>query len=206
MSEPAPALPTPLQLTPAERDAAIVRLSAAFAEDVIDVEEFERRAAAVFHAASAAELAGLVADLPEAGMGGPPVVLAPRPLLARVTALVGGVERGGALEVPEVLHIRAFFGDVQLDLSRSHFSAPVTTIAIFAVGSRVALRLPAGAVIENRGSGTLASFACRAGAPRVDGQTEAPRVHVLVTGRALFGSVEIETASRAWVLATRPLE
>ena len=209
MAEPAPVHPVPLPLSSDARDAAVARLSTAFADGALEMEEFERRAAAVFHASAAAELDELVADLPAPCVAGTApatlaLSLAPRALLSRVTALFAGVERGGALEIPGRLTVHAFFGDVELDLSRAHFTAPVTEVSVHTVGSRVSLRLPAGAVIDNQGSGTLASFACRAGAPRVDGRTEAPRVRILVTGHALLGSVEIETASRAWVLATRP--
>ena len=214
MADPARSHPATPPLASAARDAAIARLSAAFADDAMELDEFERRAAAVFRATSTSELTALLADLPAATPASAasgaatttPLALAPRPLLARVHALLGSVDRRGKLEVPARLDIRALFSDVQIDLSAAHFVEPVTTISIITLASSVSLRLPAGAVIDNRGSGTLASFACRSGAPRIDGRTEAPRVHVVVTGRALLGNVEIETASRAWVLAARPYD
>ena len=209
MAEPAPALPAIRQVTAADRDAAVARLSSAFADDAIEMEELERRTAAVFHATTVAELQALLADLPAPGAGTAVDTSASRralllaPSLSRVTALLANVERGGVVEVPARLEVRAFFADVQLDLSRARFTAPLTEIAVRTVGSNVQLRLPAGAIVENRGSGMLASFACRAGAPRIDGRNDAPVVRIVVTGRALLGNVEIETASRAWVLATR---
>ena len=53
-------------LTPEEREAAVSRLSAAFADDVLEVEEFERRVTKVYDATTTHALVALTHDLPVA--------------------------------------------------------------------------------------------------------------------------------------------
>ena len=200
MTDPVPPGAVERQPTAADRDAAVARLSSAFAHDVIPLEEFEYRTTAALRATSIAELAELLADLPApaaagaggAGRGGALAV----PSL-RIAAVFGNVERGGPMDVPARLEIRALVGNVELDLSTARFGAGVTEIAISAVLGNVELRLPAGATVENQGRGVLASFTCRAPAPRGAAAGAASTVRILVTGRAVLGNVEIETAPGA---------
>src|SRR5688500_3382783 len=160
------------QLTTAEREATVARLSSAFADDVIPMEEFERRTTAAFRASSPAELAALLADLPApassatiaAGRADGMTTLVPAPQSIR--AVFGNVERGGMQEMPGLLEIRAIFGNVELDLSTAHFTASITEISIRAVCGNVELWLPMGAIVENLGTSVLGGFTCRAPAGR----------------------------------------
>ena len=188
MPEPLPAV-AESRLSASDREAAVSRLSAAFAHDVLPLDEFERRVADAYRATSPAELASLLGDLPaivEAGA----VSLASVP--ERVRALFGNVERGGAVVVPPRLEIRVLFGNVELDLSDARFGPGITEISIRAICGNVELRLPAHAVVENHGGGTLASFTCRAPVPAGRGSAQG-ELRVRVTGRAVLANVEIET-------------
>ena len=199
MAEPVPPSAVSARLSAAERDAAVARLSAAFADDVIQMEEFERRTTLALRAGSAAELAALLADLPAPPAGARPAVapasagkaVARASTAHRIRAVFGNVERRGTQEIPARLEVRSVFGNVELDLAGANFTAEVTEIAMHAVFGNIELRLPAGAIVENHGESTLGSFKCRA--PSVATTRDALRI--VVTGRAVFGNVEITTAS-----------
>ena len=193
MPEPLPPVPES-PLSASDREAVVSRLSAAFANDVLPLDEFERRVAEAYRAASRAELASLLGDLPAAADSGAGVALASVP--ERVAALFGNVERGGAVVVPSRLEIRALFGNVELDLSEARVGPGTTEISIRAVCGNVELRLPAHALVENHGSGTLASFTCRAPLP-AHAASSAGEPRVRVTGRAVLANVEIGTAETA---------
>src|SRR5687768_11018733 len=151
------------RLSPAEREAAIARLSAAFAQDVLPVEEFEQRVAAVYRAGSPVDLSALVADLPSPTLPTGRSVAGSGELAAvpqRIDAIFGSVDRGGQVDVPPRLEIRSVFGSVELDLSDAHFGAGLTEIEVLAVFGNIELRLPAHVVVENHGNGMLANFSC----------------------------------------------
>ena len=200
MADPVPPNAVTARLTTAERDATVARLSTAFAHDVIELDEFERRTTLALRAATAAELAALVADLPAEAPGpttssravtsapGTSSAIATMPY--RVDAVLSNVERRGPVEVPGRLEIRAIAGNVELDLSAARFTAELTEIAIRAICGNVELRLPHGAVIENRGSSLLGSFR-HVDTPPLAGTPPQPPVRVVVTGRAVLGNVEV---------------
>ena len=173
-----------LALSTDAREAVIARLSTAFAHDELSLDEFEQRAAAVYRASAPAELQRLVADLPVRAQAA--MTDAPPPLASRIGAVFANVERGGALTVPPRIDIRAVLANVELDLSAAHFQPGVTEISIRAFLGNVELRLPAGARVENHGSGTMASFTSRV--PPASG---ASAVQVRITGRAVLANVEI---------------
>ena len=200
MSDPVPPGAASARLSAAERDAAVARLSTAFADDVIQMEEFERRTTLALRAGSAAELAALLADLPappaadgraEPGRRGAGSAVAQVPAVHRIRAVFGNVERAGVQELPSRLEVRAVFGNVELDLGAAHFTADVTEIVVRATFGNVELRLPAGAAVENRGESMLGSFTCRV--PTAD--APGAGIRVVITGRALLGSVQVTTAT-----------
>lgn len=173
------------------REAAVARLSAAFAHEVLSLDEFERRTTDAYRAASGTELAALVADLPATvGTNGPSGALPEMP--ARVAAAFSNVERGGAAVVPPRLEIRAVFGNVELDLGTARFGDGVTEISIQAVFGNVRILLPPGVRVQNHGAATLGSFVsrCTSGGAASNAQ-------VLVTGRALFANVELTDDPRS---------
>lgn len=209
MTDPVPPGAVSRQLTTAERDGAVARLSNAFANDAITMEEFERRTTLALRATSAAELAALVADLPAttadvtAGLSTAGNAVTRTSDVQRMRAVFGNLERGGTMDVPARLEIRAIFGNVELDLSAARFGEGVTEIAVRAICGNVEMRLPEGAIVENLGSGVLASFTSRARKGEAAADT-AGRVRVRVTGRAVLGNVEIETAGQPR-RASRPI-
>ncbi|MBA3670472.1 MAG: DUF3565 domain-containing protein [Gemmatimonadaceae bacterium] len=115
-----------------------------------------------------------------------PMAEASRP--AKISALFSSVERGSPAVVPPRLEISAVFGNVELDLRTSHFDPQGTEIIITATFGNVEICLPVGTIVENHGSGILASVRCRVGEPM---DASAPRAHVRITGRAILSSIEI---------------
>jgi hypothetical protein len=190
------------RITPVEREAVIARLSSAFAEDVLPVEEFEHRVAAVYQAASRHDLSALVADLPATvpdAVARPgtseSVTLATVP--QRIDAIFGSVEREGRVRVPRRFEIRSIFGNVELDLSDAHFAPGLTEIEVLAVFGNIELELPDHVVVENHGNGMLATFSVRGRGKSPRGRVGPDAPVVRITGKAVLGNVEIEIESRS---------
>lgn len=178
------------------REAAIARLSDAFAQDALTLDELERRLSAVYAAGDRAALHALLADLPS-----PAVVRAdatrgtrrsptdPDEPHERVSAVLSNVERT-VFEVPARLEVRATFANVELDLRGARFGPGVTEISVRAVLGNIEIRLPDGVAVDNRGGGVLGSFECRTPS-RV--AAHAPMVRIV--GRAVLGAVTIVSAT-----------
>jgi len=185
-----------------ERDVAIARLSDAFARDVIPVEEFERRVESVYRAVERHELERLTSDLPEpTGKRGPRTDARDAATdTLKISATLSNVERAGVTAVPQRLELRAFCGNIELDLSGADFAAGVTEICVRATMSSIELRLPPHVTVQNEGAALLGSFdypgtyADQSRMPDGNPRTSVkivPRSVVRITGRALLSSVEV---------------
>jgi len=183
-----------------DRQRAIARLSDAYAQDVIAVEEFEHRVEAVYRASERGELVALTQDLPTTAAekgAKTSVAISDDSDHRRISSVFSNVERTGFTEMPRRLDIRVFAGNVELDLSRTQFPPGVTEIAIKSTLGNVEIFLPSGITVENEGVALLGSFDLDAAErPRADGQfgVAIPWRHpsvVRITGRALLSSVEI---------------
>lgn len=187
-------------VTSDEREAAVKRLTSAFAEDAIPVEEFERRVAAVYEAASVQALVALTRDLPTAAAdasslparaGASRAVEVARPRSRRIASVLSGIERNVAGPMPEILHVRAVMGSVELDLRDAEFPPGVTEIRIRSIMGNVEIDLPETVRIENDGKAFMGSFVVssrrRRGRERSGGEPI-----VRITGRSIMANVEIE--------------
>ena len=185
----------PAVIPAAERDAAVERLSAAFANDALSLEEFERRVEAVYQAPTSNAIVQLVQDLPGAASPATHDALMPAtPMSPRLAVAFGSVERDGRVLVPARVDLRAVFGNIELDLREAEFAPGVTEICIHAVVANVEVQLPTHVGVENHGETFLGSFASRVkGSDRPDRNLPAfSTARVLITGRAVLGNVEIE--------------
>ena len=177
-----------------EREAAIQRLSAAFAADVLPLEELERRLDAVYQAATRSELERLTADLPSAETAPTAPEPAGPPLAPQITAVFSSTERGGFVEVPVRLELRSVFGNVELDLRSARFQPGVTEIVVLAIFGNIEIELPSDTAVENHAGAIFGNIECdgpRAGVPGAAFPTT-----VRITGQCIFGNVEIEVAKR----------
>lgn len=179
--------------TPERRDAAVERLSAAFARDLLTTEELERRVAAAYGAATLPELDALTRDLPADGVGtgasSAPGEEGPAPLVA--SAVFSSVERRGRGSLPGRLLIRATFGNVEWDFRDADFVEGVTVIEVQALCGNVELEFSGDVDVEVEGTTFLGRFAVersRSG----PGGAGGPSKKVRVVGRATLSNVEVE--------------
>jgi len=183
-------------MTTPDREAIIARLAAAFAEDRLSMDEYEQRVEAVYKAATPMALEKLTSDLPApvAAKGEDAALSGVLPMAPRLFALLGSVERKGRLAVPRRLEVRALFANVEVDLREADFKPGVTEIAVRALFANVELILPEGVALEHHGEAILGSFATHAGPKAVRPPGSAVRL-VRLTGRAVFGNVEVSGGS-----------
>jgi hypothetical protein len=192
-SEPRPVDPARLG---EERERAIAQLSDAFAHDIIDVDEFERRITLAHAASTSAEVATAVADLEAPAL---PVAWTPSPIqvsdspradFARVMAVFGGLERRGRWMLPRQLDILAIFGGAVLDFREAVLAPGVTEIHVTAVMGGVQIIVPPTLSVEIAGSAIMGGFDHLERVPQVpDPGRPVLRVH----GFAFMGGVAIET-------------
>lgn len=174
-------------------------LSDHFAEDRIDVDEFERRLELTFKATTVegvrAQLEGLSdgstapAAQPVDGEE-PPVLLDQRPASRSKTfiAVMSGVARRGAWRVPSTLNVIAVMGGIELDLRRGRLDPGITNINVLAVMGGVEITVPPHVRVETDGMAFMGAFEDR-GAERGLARLDAPVVRV--TGLALMAGVEV---------------
>lgn len=191
--------PTHLLTLRAAREQAIAELSDAFAHDLIEVDEFERRLTVAHRASSLAEIAETTSDLRP---GAPTSAIVPAvtsvsslaPATSyeseRVMAVFGGVERHGSWRVPSHMQASAVFGGMILDFREAVFSPGITEINVVALMGGVQLIVPPGLPVEVSGTAIMGGFGHIERAP-VQADPERPllRVH----GLAIMGGVAVET-------------
>lgn len=202
---------TPLPARPVAADATRVSpssndrervanfLSERFAADALSLDDFEERVAKVYRVTTRSELDALSADLVQDA--GEPVAPArigvatadSVPARGRRFAILSNLEHHSIAVVPRHLDVSAIFGNVELDLRDATFGRGETEIEVHALFGHIGITLPAGAQVDQRGSGILGSFECPP-SPRGHGRS-APVV--TITGSAVFGAVEIGFADPA---------
>jgi hypothetical protein len=197
----------PTQSLAALRDArenAIAHLSDAFAHDLIDVDEFERRLTIVHRAETTAEIDGTVADLgggttlpvpaAQAALAAVPSASLAFSDLARdadtVMAIAGGVERHGHWTVPRHLKAVAVLGGMLLDLREASFPRGVTEIEVKAVLGGAQIIVPPGLAVEVSGSAILGGIDH---VDRIPAEPDPERPLLRVRGFAVLGGIAVET-------------
>ena len=179
--------------TDLERDRArsIERLSQAFEDGHIELDELERRLAR----ARAAETTQALSELLDAGWSDvAPAVVPPRPAsVPRYTlafAIMGGTTRKGAWTVPRTVNAFALMGGVELDLSNAVLGDGVTDIWACAIMGGVEIIAPSNIRVECEGLGILGSFEDKT---EVHGPIPEHAPTVRIRGIALMGGVEVST-------------
>jgi hypothetical protein len=177
------------------RERAIATLSEGFANDALDVDEFERRVTLAHTSASPEEIAALTSDLPASttALAKATVALAPTSgdegvAPETVYAIFGGVDRRGTWNVPRRWRVVAAFGGAQLDLREARFPTGVIDLEVKAVFGGVQIIVPPGLAVEVHGTAIMGGFQNVNRAP-AQPDPEAPllRIH----GLALMGGVDI---------------
>ena len=185
-------------------EATVERLMEHFANDVLDVDEFERRVDLAHAATSRDELQALLADLPGAssvpalrpdGTNAP----APRPGFRVdashevkesefVIAVMGGSSRRGHWRPARRNYAFAIMGGTELDFREAILPPGVTEVRVWTVWGGVEIIVPPGVNVECHGIALLGGFDQSATAP---GPVDPTAPTIRVTGMAVMAGVEI---------------
>ena len=191
------------------REATIEQLSESFARDELSLEEFESRLDRAYASAHQDEVRLLVSDLTvaanaprvEAAAPGASIATAPRTAshtLARASepkaaiAIFGNVERRGRWALATKSQALAVFGNAVLDLRAAILEHEVTEIDVKAVFGNVEIIVPPTLCVECHGASIFGNFEALERVPTEPDGSPTLRV----TGKAVFGNVEIRTQLR----------
>jgi hypothetical protein len=180
------------------RERTIATLSQLFADDVLDVDEFDRRVSLVHRAGSVAEIEAVTADLPVAGNA---AAAAPKPSTALVPArdvrasqtivsILGGANREGAWTCPRKLRVIAVMGGSVLDFREARLPAGETEVSVFILMGGVHIIVPPELAVATSGMAVMGGFEHLERAPL---EPDAERPMLRVTGFAMMGGVAVET-------------
>jgi hypothetical protein len=185
-----------LRPTLAMRDRIIARLGDAFANDRVDVEEFERRVTIAHQSDSERELDALIVDLPaptKSTAVAPARELVPsrevKPKGTVFTAM-GGVERRGSWMVPRRLNVMTVMGGATLDFREARLPEGDVEIRVGALMGGVEIIVPPTLAVESNGAAIMGGFEHVDRAPVT---IEAGSTVLRISGFALMGGVSIET-------------
>ncbi|MCZ8204655.1 DUF1707 domain-containing protein [Gemmatimonas sp.] len=189
----------PLPVTEAHRDRVVRLLAAAFANDLLSVEQLDGRLAAAYRVRTPAELQQLLVDPADPSRSledwqrcftAEGVV----PERGAAVAVAGGFGVKGGWLVPRQLKVWAVAGGGELDLREARFAPGMTEIEVVAFMGGVELVLPEGVRLEVVGAAFLGGFEYKAGAAVED--PAAPLVRV--SGAAIMGGVDITRGRREY--------
>ena len=155
-------LPTVAGPSTQQRDVVVDRLSRAFADDSITMDEFERRAELVYRATTSAELQNLIADLPApptpaSGTAGKTKTVTRVDEGDTIRTLLGSTERRMPGNMPRYLQVRTMLGNTELDFRHSTFEQGVTEVNVRCLFGNVELTVPEGVRVELLCSSVLAN-------------------------------------------------
>jgi hypothetical protein len=202
--------PTAATLGPDARQKTIDVLCESFAQDEMDVEEFEQRVALVERAVNTEQLRAILADLPSAKLQGPgaspyPAATTPR---ASTTALqrrptlppeqisehsvtvgiLGGGGRAGAWVPARTNWAVSVLGGCHVDLREAQLGSGVTEVRVLGVLGGVHVLVSPDVRVECSGVGILGGFDHK-GASESIPPPDAPVIRV--TGLAVLGGVSV---------------
>jgi len=116
----------------------------------------------------------------------------PRTTLNEV-AIFGGIERRITSQDFQGGNINAIFGSVELDLRDANMLQDEAVLEINSVFGSVELRVPEAWQITSRGQAAFGTFQDDTRSYRTENPTLPPRKSLILTGAAVFGSVEIKS-------------
>ncbi len=188
------------------RQVTIDALCEHFANDVMAVEEFERRVDVAHRASSSEELKALLQDMPGGGdLPATTTVGASMPVASRgygvtdaahvrdsqfMVAILGGSSRKGRWTPARTNHAIAIMGGTELDFREAQMPPGVTTVQVFTMCGGVEIIVPPGMRVESHGVGIMGGFD-HAEDAGVDPDPDAPVLRI--TGVAIMGGVEIKS-------------
>jgi hypothetical protein len=179
------------------RDAVVAQLSDAYAADLFDIEELDRRLDLAHNAKNLAELETLVEDLGAS----PTALVAPAGNVAALDdpsrlptktlrVIMSSVQRRGPWVVPKQLTMRVLWGNAELDFREASMGPGVTTLDVRITMANLEIILPPHLAIDVDVSSMLGNVEERHRAPAVP---DPARPILRVTGSVFMGNVEVST-------------
>jgi hypothetical protein len=186
--------PAPLGPSNPQREQAIERLSRAFADDAITMDDFEQRAELVYRAVSMQELQQLVADLP--ALAEPTAIKGARNATSvatvdRIRTFLGSTERRMPAIVPRHMTIRTTLGNTELDFRGSQFEPGITEVHVNCLLGNIELTVPEGVRVELLVSSVLANVESTGMVALSDAPANGAVLRVI--GRAVLANVEVHS-------------
>jgi DUF1707 SHOCT-like domain len=187
------------------RQVTIDALCEHFANDLVTVEEFERRVDGAHAATTVDELKELLRDLPGGDLpavaaGAPAAVASTRspkyPVISAAhaketgfaVAVFGGAARKGYWQPARKNYTLAVFGGAELDFREAAMPPGVTDVHVLTMFGGVTIVVPPGMPVESNGIGIMGGFEHVADTPQAPGE-DVPTLRV--NGLALMGGVAI---------------
>jgi hypothetical protein len=185
----------PAQLA-AHRATVESRLADAFANDIVDVDDFEQRMQRAQHCVSLAELDELVTDLPAvtaslANKTADNSLVVASSSSANLRTLLASNERRGAWTAAATMRVRTTLGSTVLDFRDAVLTAAVTEIRLRVVLGNVEIIVPPNFLVDVDVSAMLGSANGGGSTQTTQG---APRLRIV--GRVLLGSLEVNVMPR----------
>lgn len=188
--------PGALVLVRDRREQVIAQLSDGFAQDLFDIDEFERRLDLAHRAVSLAELDKLVLDLaPRATSTA--LVPAPSgealsnwPEQRTVRAIMGGFNKHGVWTVARRMKATCFWGGGMLDFREAKLAPGVTELHVTAIMGGLEIIVPPWLAVECDATAIMGGFE---ELDRGHGTPDPDRALLRITGFAVMGGVSIET-------------
>ncbi len=184
------------------REMVIDVLSTQFANDVLDMDEFEQSVDLAHRATSVAELDELLRALEPAADEEPSESLIPRPEAPqvaiatrvreakRVRSILSSIQRKGTWRVPKKLRVVSVMGAIDLDFREAEFGPGVTEVRVKNVMGAIAIIVPPHLQVECDGVAILGHFE---GMDQSAGERDSDAPLLRITGVAVMGAVEIST-------------
>jgi hypothetical protein len=182
------------------RERVIQQLTEAFAQDLISVEELERRLEHVYRAQSGVEMQAIVVDLRGAAATGSLVApnrdeprqsldAAPARVRDRFVAVLSSSSRRGLWVVPHILDAFALMSDSVIDLTNASLPADIIDIHVSVTMANMTIVVPPGLRVVNRVSAFLANVET---SPTLDLAPMVPGMPVVrISGHAMLANLEI---------------
>jgi hypothetical protein len=173
-----------------------------FANDVMSIEEFERRIDVANKAGTAEEIKALLVDMPGGNLPAPTgasTVPAPQQEFgvtaaahvkenAFVVACLGGASRKGRWTPARKNYAIAVMGGTELDFREAQFGPGMTELQVFAVMGGVEIIVPPGLTVECQGMALLGGFDHLSDTTHPD-SIDGPVLRI--TGLAVMGGVDV---------------
>ncbi|MBI4546120.1 MAG: DUF1707 and DUF2154 domain-containing protein [Gemmatimonadetes bacterium] len=194
------------------RERTVQALCRHFANDALDMAEFERRLDVAHRAHSAAELERLLIDLPalpvpaggKEGAAAPaagstrapaaraesaPPAAAPPRERQFVVGIMGGATRRGRWLPARRIFVEAVMGGVELDFREAQLTAGTTEVLVICLMGGVGIIVPPGLAVECGGFALMGGFD---NTEEVDAAPAPGRPRLRINGFACMGAVEVD--------------